>query len=225
MHSRRLARLMGIICEIKAHPRRNVDQMCRRLGISRRQFYKDRESLAAMGFAFHYSRRRAGFVLDKELTFGVSGLSLADLFALILAVRQLTRLDDFALAMGALAGLRQMVEGLPPGVREQFAAALDRVVVADGFGCRPQVLHALQAAIAETRRVVLVMERGSPAERLTVDPRRLLLREGTLFLEAHGLEESGTGLVALSRVRRVMVTPFYSPPEDSTDTAGGDTHR
>ena len=133
MNSRRLARLMGIICEIKAHPRRDPDEMCRRLGISRRQFYKDRETLAEMGFAFHFSRRLPGFVLDKELTFNVTGMSLADLFALVLAVRELTQLSDFALAMGALTGLKNLVQGLPDPIKHTFSEALDKVVVADGF--------------------------------------------------------------------------------------------
>jgi predicted DNA-binding transcriptional regulator YafY len=221
MNSRRLARLMGIICEIKAHPRRDPDEMCRRLGISRRQFYKDRESLADMGFAFHFSRRLNGFVLDKELTFNVSGLSLADMFALALAVRALTQLSDFALAMGALTGLKNLVQGLPDTVRETFSEALDQVVVADGFNCRPEVLYALQPAIAEHRRVVLELTppkksaEGNQAEgqRLTVDPKRLFLREGILFLEAAGMESGGTSLVALGRVRRVIATPFYSPDD------------
>ncbi len=210
MNSRRLARLMGIICEIKAHPRRDPDEMCRRLDISRRQFYKDRDALAEMGFSFHYSRSRPGFVLDKEITFNVSGLSLADLFALILAVRQLTQLSDFALAMGALAGLRTMVEQLPGGLRGLFRDTLDAVVVADGFSCRPEVLHELMPAIAERQRVALVLDSGRQEERVTVDPRRLFLRQGTLFLEAGGLGEGETGLVALSRVRRVITLPLFS---------------
>jgi predicted DNA-binding transcriptional regulator YafY len=211
MKSRRLARLMDIICDIKAHPRRSPEDMCRRLHISRRQFYKDRDALLDMGFGFHFSRRRGGFVLDKELTFNVSRLSLADLFALILAVRELTRLSDFSLAMGALAGLRTLVRQLPDPVRPLFVDAVDGVVVADGFGCDPQVLSALEAAIAEARRVVLVLEGGTPEQRLDVDPGRLILREGNLFLQARGLEPEGDGLVALSRVRKVIFTPFFSP--------------
>jgi predicted DNA-binding transcriptional regulator YafY len=195
--------------------------MCQRLGISRRQFYKDRETLGDMGFAFHFSRRLDGFVLDKELTFNVSGLSLADMFALALAVRELTQLNDFALAMGALTGLKNLVRGLPESVRATFSDALDQVVVADGFSCRPEVLYALQPAIAEHRRVVLEMTppkksaEGSQAEgqRLSLDPKRLFLREGILFLEAAGIESGGTSLVALGRVRRVIATPFYSPED------------
>lgn len=211
MNSRRLARLMDIICDIKAHPRRSPEDMCRRLQISRRQFYKDRDALLAMGFGFHFSRRRGGFVLDKELTFKVSGLSLADLFALILAVRELTRLSDFSLAMGALAGLRTLVSQLPDDLRPLFNDAVDGVVVADGFGCDPAVLGALEEAIAAGQRVVLVLDGGPPEPRVDVDPVRLILREGNLFLQAQGLEPDGEGLVALSRVRRVITTPFFSP--------------
>ncbi|MEW5914359.1 MAG: hypothetical protein AB1814_17530 [Thermodesulfobacteriota bacterium] len=211
MNSRRLARLMDIICDVKAHPRRTPEDMRRRLAISRRQFYKDRDALLAMGFGFHFSRRRGGFVLDKELTFNVSGLSLADLFALVLAVRELTRLNDFALAMGALAGLRTLVAQLPESVRPLFNDAVDGVVVADGFGCDPSVLGALEQAVNEARRVVLVLEGEGPEQRVDVDPIRLILREGTLFLQAQGLEAEGDGLVALNRVRRVIATPFFSP--------------
>jgi len=212
MNSRRLARLMGIICDIKAHPRRSPEQMCRRLDISRRQFYKDREVLAELGFAFHYSRRQNGFVLDKELTFNVQGMSLADLFALILAVRQLTQLNDFAVAMGALAGLRTMVEQLPEVVRKVFAEVLEQVVVADGFSCSPRVLEDLQRAVARGWRAVLVLEGGAGREeRLDCKPLRLFLRDGTLFLEAEGIGGGATpGLVALSRVRKVILTPLFS---------------
>jgi predicted DNA-binding transcriptional regulator YafY len=213
MNSRRLARLMGIICDIKAHPRRSPEEVCRRFRISRRQLYKDRDSLAGMGISFHHSHKTGGFVLDREPTFNISGMSLADLFALVLAVRQLTRVNDFALAMGALAGLRTLVGQLPEGLRPLFEEALDQVVIADGFGCAPEVLHALLPAIAEARRVVLVMDSLAEEEqRVSVDPKRLLLREGALFLEALGLEAGGLGLVALSRVRRVIATPFFSPP-------------
>lgn len=210
MNSRRLARLMGIICDIKAHPRRSPEDMCRRYSVSRRQFYKDRDLLGGMGFAFHYSRKRSGFVLDRELTFNVSGMSLANLFALILAVRQLSQLSDFALAMGALAGLRTMVEQLPDQLRSVFSEVVDQVVVADGFGCQPEVMHDLQKAIKEGSRAVLVMgQGGGDDQRLDVKPRQLLLRNGQLYLKAEGIEKNKTSLLALVRVRKVIPTPLF----------------
>ncbi|BEQ15474.1 helix-turn-helix transcriptional regulator [Desulfoferula mesophila] len=209
MNSRRLARLMDIICDIKAHPRRNPDEMCERLQISRRQFYKDRDELLAMGFGFHYSRGRGGFVLDKELTFNVNGLSLAELFALILAVRELTRLSDYSLAMGALSGLRTLVGQLPSAVRPWFTEAVDGVVVADGFGCDPQALSDLEEAITGEWPVVLVVDQGQSEDRLNVEPKQIYLREGSLFLEASGDKLGESGLVALSRVHRVIATPIF----------------
>ena len=211
MHSRRLARLMGIICDIKANPRRKPAELCRKFSISRRQLYKDRSALESLGFSFHYSRAKGGFVLDKELTFSVRGISLAEVFALMLAVRELTRLSDFSLALGALGGLRRLVEELPDGPREVFSEALERVVVADGFGCDPHVLGTLVEAVREGRRVVIVVGSTQQPKRLSVDPKRLILREGRVLLEAEGIEGPGRGLVALSRIRRVIPTPFYSP--------------
>jgi predicted DNA-binding transcriptional regulator YafY len=220
MNSRRLARLMDIICDIKAHPRRSPEEMCARLQISRRQFYKDRDTLLAMGFGFHYSRGRGGFVLDKELTFNVQGMSLAELFALILAVRELTRLSDYSLAMGALAGLRTLVRQLPPGVRPWFNQAVDGVVVADGFGCDAHGRAGLEEAIREEWRVVLVLEQGQGERRMSVAPRELYLREGSLFLEASGDELGEGGLVALSRVRRVISTPIFTSRRGSKGPGG-----
>ena len=121
--------------------------------------------------------------------------------------------DQPSLAMGALAGLRTMVQQLPEEVRPVFYQAVDQVVVQDGFGCVPEVLHALQPAIAEGRRVVIVMEGGEGEERLSVDPKRLFLRDGILFLEAAGIEPDASALVALTRVRKVILTPFYSPTD------------
>ncbi len=210
MNSRRLARLMGIICDIKANPRRSPDEMCRRFDISRRQFYKDRDTLADMGFGFHYVRGKQGFILDKELTFNVSGLSLADLFALILAVRELTSLSDFGLAMAALGGLRRLINQLPEDSRRVFTDAMEQVVVTDGFGCRPQVLGELEQAVEDGRRVVLVFN-GEGETRQTVDPKRLFLSNGVLHLEADGLKQGA--LQSLSQVRKVIPTPFYSPRE------------
>ncbi|KIX11815.1 helix-turn-helix transcriptional regulator [Dethiosulfatarculus sandiegensis] len=213
MNSRRLARLMRIICDIKAYPRRTPEEMCKRLDVSRRQFYKDRDTLAEMGFSFHYSRSGEGFVLDKELTFSAKGLSLTDLFSLILAVRELTRMNDFSLALGAINGLRNLVEELPGELRELFSEALDQLVVADGFSCIPEIMYTLQDAIKQGRRVAVEIKGANPSNSLTVDPKRLFLRDGTLFLEAGGLGSGKTGLLALSRIIKAVPTPFFSSPD------------
>lgn len=207
MNSRRLARLMEIICDIKAHPRRTPEDMCSRLEVSRRQFYKDRDDLLAMGFNFHFSRRDGGFVLDKETTFSAQGLSLAELFSLVAGARSLARGNSFAVALGALEGLRKVVAQLPDQVQGLFSDVVDELVVEEGFNCRPKVLTALTEAVAQGRRVVLVKNADGSEERATVDPEDLVLTAEGLKLKVTG----DGGLADLGEVSRVILTAFFSP--------------
>ncbi len=211
MNSRRLARLMGIICEIKSHPRHTPEEMCRRFNISRRQFYKDREDLARLGFSFHYDRGRGGFVLSAEKVRLVGGMSMADFFALILAVKGLAAGSDFGLAYAGLRGLRNLAPQLPGERAAEFSQALEMLVIQDGFGCRPDIFQSLMDAVSQGQRSVLLIDGAGEDQSLTVDPRRLVLHKGALYLEADGLQPSGPGLVAASRIRKVIPMPLYSP--------------
>lgn len=210
MNSRRLARLMGIICEIKSHPRHTPEEMCRRFNISRRQFYKDREDLAHLGFSFHYDRGREGFVLSAEKSRLKGGMSMADFFAMILAVKGLAEGSDFGLAYAGLQALRNLLPQLPGDRAAEFGQALEQLVIEDGFGCRPEIFKSLMDAVDQGQRSVLVIDGASEDQSLTVDPRRLVLHNGALYLEADGLEPDATGLVAASRVHKVIPMPLYS---------------
>jgi len=201
---------MSIICDIRAQPHRTPEELCRRHKVSKRQFYKDRDTLAEMGFTFHFDRSKDRFVLEKDFfRFNVRGLSLADLFALILAVKELTRLSDFGLAQGALSGLRSLVDSLPDEMRAMFGEAVDEVVIEDAFQCAPQVLNELTKAVEERRKVLLFMSGPNEDRPLDASPRRLFLKDGRLFLEAEGLDGPSPGLVALSRVHRVEILPLF----------------
>lgn len=210
MNSRRLARLMGIICEIKSHPRRSPEEMCRRFDISRRQFYKDREDLARLGFDFSYDRGREGFVLSAEKARLANGMSMADLFALLMAVRGLIAGDDFSLANAGLEGLRNLVAQLPGPRAGEFEQALEQLVVIDGFGCDAALYQDLMEVVRQGQRIVLMVQGAAEERSHTVDPRRLLLNGGVLYLEADGLDGGGPGLVAVSRIRKVIPMPLYS---------------
>ena len=159
MNSRRLARLMEIISDIKAHPRLDPDDMVKRLDISRRQFYKDRDSLSELGFNFHYSRKRSGFVLDKELVFPAGSMSLSGLFSLMLAVSRLNGPHDFPLALAALQGLKNSMAQLPDELASLFQDALNQIVFEEGFKCPPQVLQEILEALAQKQIVLLQKKR------------------------------------------------------------------
>lgn len=210
MNSRRLARLMGIIREIKSHPRRTPEEMCRRFNISRRQFYKDREDLARRGFSFNFDRAKGGFVLSAEKERLANGMSMADLFALFMAVQESTKQSDFGLAHGGLLGLENLVDQLPPRRVDEFRLALEQLVVADGFGCEPRMYRELLGVVADGGRVVLFIDGAAEDQSLTVDPLGLLLKDGMLYLEADGLGQDSSGLVAAGRIRKVIPLPLYS---------------
>lgn len=66
--SPRILRLLHIIQELRNTPAQSLEQLLRTLGISRSQFYKDREALAALGFRFDY-RKCSGFqIVEDRLT-------------------------------------------------------------------------------------------------------------------------------------------------------------
>ncbi len=209
MTSRRLARLMRLVCEIKAGPGAGPDGLARRLGVSRRQLYKDREALEGLGFAYGHSRREHGPVLVREARCPAAGLGLAQLFALMEGARALAGRDELPLALAALDGLGELLGSVPEPARETFARAVDELVAGEGMGCRAGVLRTLRQAVAARWRVGLLMAGPEPAERIGLDPRRLVLRGGRLFLEAEGL-----GLVELAGVREAAITVFRSPREE-----------
>ena len=204
MNSRRLARLMEIICDIKAHPRLDPDDMVKRLDISRRQFYKDRDSLSELGFSFHYSRKSSGFELDKELVFPAGSISLSGLFSLMLAVSRLKGPHDFPLALAALEGLKNSMAQLPDELAALFQDALHQIVFEEGFKCQPQVLYELLEALAQNQ-IVLLQIKGEGADRqIQVEPRRLVFNNQALHVEGIGGPEREHRLFALANVRRVL---------------------
>ncbi len=204
MNSRRLARLMEIICDIKANPRLDPEEMVKRLKISRRQFYKDRDSLNELGFSFHYSRSRSGFVMDKELVFSGGSMSLSGLFSMIMAVSRLNGPHDLPLALAALDGLKNTLGQLPGELAALFAEALNQIVFKDGFKCRPEVLYELLEAVANKQLVMLVERAGDKDRQIQLEPVRLLFHENTLHVDGIGGPGRERGLFKLAKVRRVL---------------------
>lgn len=204
MNSRRLARLMEIICIIKAHPRRDPDEMCARLEISRRQFYKDRDTLAGLGFNFHYSRKLAGFVLDKELVFNAGPMSIADLYAMIEAVTRLNGPEDFPLALAALKGLQNMAAQLPEEMKPLFDSAIQLFIFEEQFKCLPEVMEALLRAAGEKHRVMVFEPGQQDGGQTEMIPLKLFFKNDSLHVLGNGIPDSGPITIDLAGVRRVL---------------------
>ena len=69
----------------------------------------------------------------------VLNLSISEVLALIMAVRQLSSSGDYTLTYDAIAALRKVVSNMPGEVRA-LQTSLDDVVLQEGFGCDATIL-------------------------------------------------------------------------------------
>lgn len=96
-YKHRIQRLLKIIVEIKTEPNLTVGQLRRRLGVSKSQLYKDRATLAEIGFSFEYSRTDKKFVVTRDMTLPVENLTLSEQLSLVMALRHLSASGDHVL--------------------------------------------------------------------------------------------------------------------------------
>ena len=101
-YSRLLQRLLLLVNEVKTNPFQAPDALWASLSVSRAMFYKDRQALAALGFTFHYDRQQHGYVITQDRFLSVLDLSISEVLALIMAVRQLSSSGDYTLTMAPL---------------------------------------------------------------------------------------------------------------------------
>ena len=80
-------------------------------------FYKDCQVLTMLGFAFRYQRRQRQFAITQDQFFPALNLSISEVLALIMAVRQLSSTGDYTLTYDAIAALRKVLSNMPAEVR------------------------------------------------------------------------------------------------------------
>jgi predicted DNA-binding transcriptional regulator YafY len=221
MRTRRLARLMSIINDIRYNPASDIDQLCARFLISRRQFYKDRDSLAALGYEFHFSRKRGRLVLDSQPRTEEHSLPPDELMALFLSIKDSLQKDNLYQALAAGSGAEKMAAALPPPLKRIFLPALKQVLWEDGLKISPEMFTEIMLCIQEQRRIVALFSDERPP--LLLDPAGLVLQQGVLCLRTPSLPPDypdgillagftpPAGGLVLARVRKIVPTPFFSP--------------
>jgi predicted DNA-binding transcriptional regulator YafY len=223
MQIQRLSRLMSIISDIRRNHASNMDDLCSRFSISRRQFYNDRNALSALGYEFHFSRKRGRLVLDAQPENGEwpCRLSPDELMSLILAVKAAIQADSLTQILTAIAGLEKITAALPPRFKKFFAPAIKQLLWDDGLKISAAMLDELMTCIQEGRRIVALM--FDEQQPLILDPKGLALYQGTLCLCTPSLPpDHPAGILlpdltppsrglALARVRKIVPTPFFSP--------------
>ncbi len=215
MQRQRLVRLIRTILKVKIEPRRTRQQYLAALDIAQAQFYRDRKVLSQLGFVFPYSKREKGFMLTEEPVYTIEGLSLGQIMALVLAVREqvMAARDDYVLAYGAYQAISGIVDSLPSKTRKILAKILETTVVREGFGCEKDTLDRLQEAVKTRNRILIDYqeEQAAPLRRHTADPQRLYFNEKTLFLDAFVTEMEKTEAFRVSSIRQIIKTPFLVP--------------
>lgn len=213
-YSKRVQRLLALINAIKTNAKQTPATLSAALGVSRAMFYKDCQVLTMLGFAFHYERRQQQFVITQDQFFPALNLSISEVLALIMAVRQLSSTGDYILTYDAIAALRKVLSNMPAEVRTFFQTSLDDVVLQEGFGCDATMLSDLWRACQEHRRLHIVHDRGSGPQEWVIDPYQIVFKRRALYLDACVVAERQVKMFRINRitqVRFVNIPPLPTP--------------
>lgn len=213
IQARRIQRLLTIIREIRDNPGQDIPGLLERLGVSRTQFYKDRKVLDSVGFAFTY-HADSGFRIVRDALAPTLDLTLSDRLLLMFALGHLWSSGEGHLVARALSVGRKLAAGLEEPFGSQILDEFDRVVLGHGYGCRPEVLEALERSVLEQRRVRILYEsrHSGQFDWREIDPLRIYFLQRSLYLYARCPDKSPSfRTFRLNRVREVRFTPIPSP--------------
>jgi predicted DNA-binding transcriptional regulator YafY len=210
-YARRLQRLLTIINEIKTTPHQTPKALYASLGISRAMFYKDCQVLKDLGLVFHYDRPQRRYIITQDRYLPVLDLSTSEMLALIMAVRQIASTGDHTLTYEAIAALRKVVSNTPAEVRAFLKASLDDVVLQDGFGCNPTILHDLWNACQEHQRLCIVYDRGDGPREWVIDPYQLFFKRRALYLDACVVETRQVHMFRVNRIKSLALLGVRMP--------------
>ena len=206
--------------ELRNNPRQSLEAVLAAFGIGRSQFYKDKDALASLGFRFEY-RTGMGFRIVEDRMTPLTDFSLSDRVTLLFALEHLSACGDGLMAAKAVEVGRKLVSGLESPFREQLLQLFDAEVTEKAYGVRPEVYTVLTQAVAEGRRIRILYCRSRDwTERWReVDPRRIYMRQRTLYLYARTVDEKPPAwkVFRLSRIWEVKPTGICLSPNPNED--------
>lgn len=216
----RILRLLQLIQIIRNDPSQSLKKILETFGISRSQFYKDKETLAALGFCFEY-RKGSGFRITEDRLIPLTDLTLSDRVTLLFALEELSASGDGMLAAKAIEVGRKLVGGLENPFCEQLQECFDSEVTHKTYGVKPVVFTALTEAIKDHRRIrILYYRSGEWSERWRiVDPKRIYMRQRVLYLYAYTVDETPHAwkVFRLNRIHEVQFTGMTFIPNPDED--------
>jgi predicted DNA-binding transcriptional regulator YafY len=214
MQNLRPVRLIQICHEIKTNPNRTPKELYRSLGISKQQFYKDKKLLQKLGFEFNWSAKKKSFVIEKDSLINIYNITLSEIFALVMSVRQFSSIGDYGIIQDAISGIRKIINQAPLESRYLLQETLDGIVFKEGFGCNPKIIETLTEAIKENvRRVIIVYDNYKRGELVSYefDPYTIFPKKNGLYVEGYSFTHKEYRMFRINRIKDIKLTQFVVP--------------
>ncbi len=211
MDTNKSSRLLLHATKVKTDPYQSPENLWNSLGIGKAQYYRDKEALKKIGFIYSYSRQQNRFVIHKEPYLPVYDLTMTEMLALTMAVRQLSAAGDFVLTYDALEAIKKMIVNAQGGQREILNTCLNEVVLREGFGCRRDILEELTRAVQACRQVTIVYTRPSDetAKTHTINPYQVYFKRRALYLDAYSPKVGRDSVFRVNRISEVQQLPVH----------------
>lgn len=208
----RADRLFSIVLLLQSYRQLTARELAKRLEVSARTIHRDMEALSAAGIPVIAERGTGGgWSLLGEYRTNLTGLNEAEVQALFVT-KPSRLLADLKLEKAAEGALLKLLAALPSVYRRGAEYARQRIYV-DVTGWQRSeetvpLLHVLQDAIWQERRLRMIYQRGEcgAVERL-VDPLGLVAKGSVWYLVA-----AVEGEVRSYRVSRVQSAELMDAP-------------
>jgi len=208
----RLHRLLTLINAIKTNPHQSPEALRKSLGIGKTMFYKDKAELAGLGFAFEYRRQKGQYLITQDQFLPVLNLTLSEMLALIMAVRQLSSTGDYTLTYRAIDAIKKVIANTtPPEIRHFFQATINAEVLQEGFGCQAEILDDLWRACQEHQRLRIVHDSGQGSQQWTIDPYQIFFKRRALYLDAYVVDKHQIWMFRVNRIQQVAFVGVQVP--------------
>jgi len=225
----RFVRLFEIMTEIRGNPRQTPEQIANYFNISRTQFYKDKTALEKLNFRFNYNRSIRAFEIEKDPFVPTGFLTLTEMSALIMSIRQLFDISDYVITYRAIKAIKKVVANYPDAdIRHKLEVVLEDAIYNKGYGCKENILSALEYA-KEHRKIVKITY-FSPYDGFQkivhdIDVHMIFFRRRSLYMDAYSRTVGDIRTYRLSRVLQVEPWPEPNQFEIRKDYSFRDRHR
>lgn len=221
----RTGRLVKLARMVRFEPFLTRQELAERLRITERQFYNDRNTLAACGFEFQWDRRKERHSISRDELLGEgTSLSYLEAVALGCAVMGLHKGGEPNLAAVAKSGLEKLLDA---ATRESSQTntirdLLGQVPPSDPSkllsGAPPAFVESFARGLAE-RRVLLIdyesLKRETKEHKLQIYGLFVAGLDGlSLYADAWDVEDKQYKVFRLSRVRSCTLGKSFRPRTD-----------